>query len=227
MTKERVERAGKGRPSNYTDEQLREMALDIKQKYKGQKLTYLFLEKETGIGRNTWSRRIPETIEELNNPVPRSIGISEHDDVYFPNIEQIFDLYKNDKNKIISELYFIETAFYELYNTVKNLKEELNRRKDDSAELKMKSDEIRLLQEQVKHYEQLYNQQMVSSAFSHLQSQNQVKDNLIQFDKNNRKHASLENLETFFETEGFNPFEKNTTLSKMETRFSNIFKKDR
>ncbi|QCT02289.1 hypothetical protein E6C60_1573 [Paenibacillus algicola] len=227
MTKEQEGQAGKGRPSNYTDEQLKEMALDIKKKYKGRKLTYLLLEKETGIGRNTWSRRIPETIEELNNPVPRSIGISERDDVYFPNIEQIFDLYKNDKNKIISELYFIETAFYELYNTVKNLKEELNRRVDHSAELKMKNDEIRLLQAQVKHYEQLYNQQMVSSAFSHLQSQNQVKDNLLQFDKNNRKHASLENLETLFETEGSNPFEKNTSLSKMETRFSNIFKKDR
>lgn len=227
MTKEQEGQAGKGRPSNYTDEQLKEMALDIKKKYKGRKLTYLLLEKETGIGRNTWSRRIPETIEELNNPVPRSIGISERDDVYFPNIEQIFDLYKNDKNKIISELYFIETAFYELYNTVKNLKEELNRRKDHSGELKMKNDEIRLLQAQVKHYEQLYNQQMVSSAFSHLQSQNQVKDNLLQFDKNNRKHASLENLETLFETEGSNPSEKNTSLSKMETRFSNIFKKDR
>ncbi|MDG0875562.1 hypothetical protein L3476_05070 [Paenibacillus thiaminolyticus] len=105
MTKEQEGQAGKGRPSNYTDEQLKEMALDIKKKYKGQKLTYLLLEKETGIGRNTWSRRIPETIEKLNNPVPRSIGISERDDVYFPNIEQIFDLYKNDKNKIISEFY--------------------------------------------------------------------------------------------------------------------------
>ncbi|GIP44037.1 hypothetical protein J45TS6_24960 [Paenibacillus sp. J45TS6] len=227
MTKEQEGQAGKGRPSNYTDEQLKEMALDIKKKYKGRKLTYLLLEKETGIGRNTWSRRIPETIEVLNNPVPRSIGISESDDVYFPNIEQIFDHYKNDKNKIISELYFIETAFYELYNTVKNLKEELNRRKEHSVELKIKNDEIRLLQAQVKHYEQLYNQQMVSSAFSHLQSQNQVKDNLLQFDKNNRKHASLENLETLFETEGSNPSEKNTSLSKMETRFSNIFKKDR
>lgn len=227
MTKEQKGQAGKGRPSNYTDEQLKEMALGIKKKYKGRKLTYLLLEKETGIGRNTWSRRIPETIEELNNPVPRSIGISERDDVYFPNIEQIFDLYKNDKNKIISEFYFIETAFYELYNTVKNLKEELNRRKEHSAELKIKNDEIRLLQAQVKHYEQLYNQQMVSSAFSHLQSQNQVKDNLLQFDKNNMKHASLENLETLFETEGSNPSEKNTSLSKMETRFSNIFKKDR
>ncbi|MDP1420120.1 hypothetical protein Q8G35_17405 [Peribacillus simplex] len=227
MTRVKEGQARKGRPSNYSDEQLKEMALEIKKKYKGQKLTYLFLEKETGIGRNTWSRRIPETIDELNKPVSRSVGISESDDVYFPNIEKIFEAYKNDKNKIISELYFIETAFYELYNTVKNLKEELNRRRDDSAELKMKNDEIRLLQEQVKHYEQLYNQQMISSAFSHLQSQNQVKDNLIQFDKNNRKHASLENLETFFELEGSNTLEENASLSKIENRFSNIFKKDR
>ncbi|SFM48143.1 hypothetical protein SAMN03159341_1376 [Paenibacillus sp. 1_12] len=226
MTKEHEGLAGKGRPSNYTDEQLKELVLDIKKKYKGQKLTYLFLEKETGIGRNTWSRRIPETIDVLNNPVPRSIGVSESDDVYFPNIEQIFDLYKNDKNKIINELYFIETAFYELYNTVNNLKEELNRRKDDSAELKMKNDEIILLQEQVKHYEQLYNQQMVSSAFSHLQSQSQAKENLIQFNKNNRNHVSLENLESFFETNGSNTSESNTSLTKMENRFGNIFKKD-
>lgn len=135
MTKSQDRRAGKGRPSNYSDEQLKEMALEIKNKFKGQKLTYLFLEKETRIGRNTWCRRIPETIE-LNKPVSRSIGISESDDAYFPNIEQIFEIYKNDKNKIINELYFIETVYFELYNESKNLKEELNRRKDDSAEFK-------------------------------------------------------------------------------------------
>lgn len=226
MTKGQEKQVGKGRPSNYSDEELKEIALAIKQKYKGQKLTFLFLEKETGIGRNTWSRRIPETIEELNNPVPRAIGISEKDDVYFPNIERIFDIYKNDKNKIINELYFIETAFYELYNEAKKLKEELDRRKNDPEELKMKNDEIRRLQEQVKHYEQLYNQQMVSSAFSHLQAENQVKGNLIQFDQKNRKHASLENLESFFESEESNPVEKNTSISKMENKYSNIFKKD-
>ncbi|MFL0373053.1 hypothetical protein ACH0BY_03980 [Paenibacillus amylolyticus] len=226
MTKEQEKRTGKGRPSNYTDKQLKEIALDIKKKFKGKKLTYLLLEKETGIGRNTWSRRIPDTLETLNNPVSVSVGISENDDVYFPNIEQIFDYYKNDKNKIINELYFIETAFHELYSKVNTLKKELNQRKDYSAELKMKNDEIRLLQSQVRHYEQLYNQQMVSSVFSHLHSQNQVKHNLIQFDKNNRKHVSLEELETFFETEGSDLSETNSSLSKMEDKYRNIFKKE-
>lgn len=63
MTKAKVGQAGKGRPSNYSNAQLKEMALPIKNKFKGQKLTYLLLEKETEIGRNTWSRRIPETID--------------------------------------------------------------------------------------------------------------------------------------------------------------------
>ncbi|USK72835.1 hypothetical protein [Peribacillus frigoritolerans] len=53
MTKSQNGRAGKGRPSNYSDEQLKEMLLEIKNKFNGQKLTYLFLEKDTGIGRNT------------------------------------------------------------------------------------------------------------------------------------------------------------------------------
>ncbi|EFV74595.1 hypothetical protein MKY20_24755 [Cytobacillus sp. FSL W8-0315] len=231
MTKAQEGRAAtKGRPSNYSDEQLKELALEIKNKFKGKKLTYLFLEKETGIGRNTWSRRISETIEELNKPIARSIGLSDSDDVYFPNIEQIFEIYKNDKNKIINELLFIETAFYDLYNEAINLKEELNRRKVHSEELRKKNDDIRLLREQVKHYEQLYNQLMVSSAFPHLQSQNQIKDNLIRFDKKNKKHLTLENLETLFETEeglDYEGTDNNHNLSNMENRFSNIFKKDR
>ncbi|BAE82620.1 hypothetical protein [Desulfitobacterium hafniense] len=226
MTKAKVGQASKGRPSNYSDEQLKEMALQIKNKFKGQKLTYLFLEKETGIGRNTWSRRIPETIDELNKPISRTIGLTENDDVYFPNIEQIFEVYKNDKNKIINELHFIEATFIELYNEAKNLKDELNRRKGESDELRLKNDEIRLLREQVKHYEQLYNEQMVSSAFPHLHSQNQLKDNLIRFDNNNRKHTTLENMESLFETNGSNPAEKNSNLSNIENRFGNIFKKD-
>ncbi|MDY8021064.1 hypothetical protein [Paenibacillus polymyxa] len=38
-------------------------------------------------------------------------GLTENDDVSFPNIEQIFEVYKNDKNKIFNELHFIEATF--------------------------------------------------------------------------------------------------------------------
>jgi hypothetical protein len=68
---------------------------------------------------------------------------------------------------------------------------------------------------------------MISSAFPHLQSQNQPKDNLIKFDNKNRKHTTLENMEALFETEKSKPSKKNSNLSNIENRFRNIFKKDR
>ncbi|UYZ23286.1 hypothetical protein [Mesobacillus jeotgali] len=218
----------RGRPSSYTDVELKEIALEIKNKFKGQKLTYLLLEKQTGIGRNTWSRRIPETIEELNKPIKRPLGLTEKDEVYFPNIEQIFDIYKNDKNKIINELHYIETAFYELYNEVRKYKEALDNSKDMNEEIKIKDEEIKQLKEQVKHYEHLYNSQMISSAFSHLRDEKNLKDNLIKFDHTNKNHSTLENLDTFFkvtETAPETQCQKNNNLSTMENRFSNIFKK--
>lgn len=53
-----------GRPETHTDAELRELAVNIKYKCKGKKITPTLLEKETGIGRNTWSRRIKSFIEE-------------------------------------------------------------------------------------------------------------------------------------------------------------------
>ncbi|VUG06220.1 hypothetical protein PPOLYM_02613 [Paenibacillus polymyxa] len=50
-------------------------------------------------------------IHDLNKRIPRTIGLTENDDVYFPNIEQIFEVYKNDKNRIFNELHFIEATF--------------------------------------------------------------------------------------------------------------------
>lgn len=75
--------------------------------------------------------RIPEAIHDLNKRIPRTIGLTENDDVYFPNIEQIFEVYKNDKNKIFNELHFIEATFIEHNNEAKSLKEELNQPKDN------------------------------------------------------------------------------------------------
>lgn len=54
--------------SNFTDDQLMDLADEIKAKYKGKELTPSLLERETGIGRMTWKRRIDDYLNELNNP---------------------------------------------------------------------------------------------------------------------------------------------------------------
>jgi len=49
-----------GRPESYTDSELKELAVKIKYKFKGKKITFSLLEQETDIGRNTWSRRLKD-----------------------------------------------------------------------------------------------------------------------------------------------------------------------
>lgn len=114
---------GPGRNKNKTDEDLKQIALDVKNKYNGRRLTYLFLESETGIGRQIWSRRMAETIKELNSPPPRQIELMDSDEVYFPNIQHLFDVYGNNPKKIIQELQCVQDTFYELYDKYTFIKE--------------------------------------------------------------------------------------------------------
>lgn len=57
-----------GRPKKISDEKLKEIALSIKHKNGRKKITFQFLQNETGIGRQTWKRRIEDYINELNKP---------------------------------------------------------------------------------------------------------------------------------------------------------------
>ncbi|RNC95363.1 hypothetical protein [Lysinibacillus halotolerans] len=74
-----------GRPQNCTNEELKQLALEIKYKNHGIKLTPSLLEKETSIGRNTWSRRMKDYINELNNPILTTP--SSEEEIMFPSIE--------------------------------------------------------------------------------------------------------------------------------------------
>ncbi|WP_242491230.1 hypothetical protein [Bacillus cereus] len=91
-----------GRPRIFTDQELKELALEVKNRLGHVYLTYSLLEKETSIGRNTWKRRLEKTIAELNKPIYRTIGVNEDDEVYFPNIEQIFEIYKGNTPSLSS-----------------------------------------------------------------------------------------------------------------------------
>lgn len=219
----------RGRPSDYTDLQLKEIALEVKNKYKGQKITYSLLEKETNIGRNTWSRRIANTIDELNKPVIRSLGLSDNDEIYFPNIEQLFDICGNNKNKLLSELYSVETTFYDLYNLAKSSKDELDKLKDIRSELINKQDEIEQLKKQVAHYQKLYNDLVLSSAIPHLREEKKLKHNIIEFDGNNKLHTNLENVKEHFpkikeeNNTDYNMIKQTENLSKLNKKFDKIF----
>lgn len=198
---EGVKKREVGRPSNHTDKELKIMALEVKKKLRGKKLTFSILEKETGIGRNTWSRRLSKIIAELNEPIHRNIGIGETDEVYFPNINELFELYGKDKNRIITEIEIYEQNYYKIYVELQKTKQQSN--KVNYYEQKVNELEMLVasLKEQVLIYEHLYKSTVIKSHFPHLHSDTTtgVMANILDFKQN--RDGRLDNLDELFPTE--------------------------
>lgn len=159
-----------GRPKKHTNAELRELAVNVKYKLKGKKITPTLLEEETGIGRNTWSRRIKEFIKELNEPVLRVIPLNESSEVFMPNIEMIFEKYGNNKERLIRELYSLEALVDVLYSELRILKEEnkkLTKYKLEATQYKQQATEQL---QRANYYEDLYNKTVASSLYPNLYS---------------------------------------------------------
>ncbi|TKC14367.1 hypothetical protein [Robertmurraya kyonggiensis] len=212
-----------------SDEQMKELALKVKKKYKQQQLTYLMLEKDTGIGRNTWKRRIEDFIHELNRPILRDFGYTDSDEIYFPNIESIFEAYGDDTQKIINELHHFELLFQELYEERTNLKEKLARLESFKDKIEEYTMAISNLQKEVKHYKTLYEQIVVSSTETHLRDEIGLKDNLLDFNTNFNKNISLNNLQHHFPEILEDVVDNDETIrvknmEKLKNQFNNLFK---
>lgn len=157
----------RGKPQQWSDEDLKNIALEVKYKQPNRKLTSLLLEKETGIGRNTWSRRMKEFINDLNSPVhiPK---LDESGIITIPSVEELFLQYganttelKNEIAKllnIISDLYTDTTKLVTLEEATQKMKSEIEQLKEQLSKVTV----------QKTHYETLYNQIVAESYFPHL-----------------------------------------------------------
>ena len=196
---------GRGRPSKWTDDELMQLALNTKYKHHGEKLTPSLLERETKVGRNTWSRRMRGFIDELNNPVLPNISTDESIDTILPSIDLIFNKYGNDKLALKNELLELEILLYDFYKELKEYK--LKEEKFDKAiaEMKLLKSEIKKQEKRAKHYEKLYNDIVVSSIYPHLQevkssqiNQHNITEKLINMEEHKEKNVSLDDLTKHF-----------------------------
>ncbi|WP_010676353.1 hypothetical protein [Bacillus timonensis] len=218
----------RGPKEKVSDAQMKELALQVKKKSKHQQLTYSMLEKETGIGRNTWKRRLEDFIQELNKPILRDFGYTDSDEIYFPNIESIFEAYGSNKQRIINELHHFELLFQELYEERNDLKEKLNTLESFKDKIEEYTKAIGDLQQEVKHYKTLYEQIMVSSVEPHLRNEFGLKDNLLDFNSHIEKNASLGNFQQQFPGIRENDRDKNETIrdknmEELKNQFNNLF----
>lgn len=194
-----------GRPREWTDKELMQLALDTKYKHHGIKLTPSLLEKETKVGRNTWSRRMKDHIDKLNKPILTKHTSTDADDALLPNIDLIFKKYGNDKVALKNELLELEVLLYDTYKELKEykLKEEVyNKAIDNMLSIK---NEVDKQKKRANHYEELYNEIVVSSIYPHLKDTQgslvnklNINDKLINMEEYQNKNISLNDLSSSF-----------------------------
>ncbi|WP_242483523.1 MULTISPECIES: hypothetical protein [unclassified Bacillus (in: firmicutes)] len=160
----------RGKPQQWSDENLKNIALEVKYKQPNRKLTSLLLEKETGIGRNTWSRRMKEYINHLNSPVhiPK---LDESGIITIPSVEELFLKYGANTIELKNEIAKLLNIISDLYTDTKKLvtlEEATQKMKSEIEQLKEQLSKVTV---QKTHYETLYNQIVAESYFPHLYGQ--------------------------------------------------------
>ncbi|HDR4604161.1 MULTISPECIES: hypothetical protein [Bacillus] len=80
-----------GKPKTYSLQELQQHLLNYVQKHPNKVISYMDLERETGISRNTWSRNLKDEIARLNEPIPFTTKIDFDTGIPLPNIFDIIE----------------------------------------------------------------------------------------------------------------------------------------
>ncbi|PGK82268.1 hypothetical protein [Bacillus thuringiensis] len=161
-----------GKPRKYPIEELRQHLLNYIQKHPNKNISYIDLERETGISRNTWSRNFKNEIAKLNEPIPFTNKIDFDTGIPLPNIFDIIEKNYDNKQQLISSLTHLNACINSLYAIAK--KEQLSESenielkvkiKDLEQTLQEKKSEIKDLKQQVTHYKQAYLNICASSTY--------------------------------------------------------------
>ncbi|WP_414835382.1 hypothetical protein [Bacillus sp. Ba 3] len=162
----------RGKPQKWSDEALKQIALEVKYKQPNRKLTSLLLEKETGIGRNTWSRRMKEFINHLNSPVhiPK---LDESGIITIPSVEELFLKYGTNTIELKNEIAKLLNIISDLYTDAKKLATFEESIQKMQLEIECLKEQLSKVTGQKIHYETLYNQIVAESYFPHLYGQSE------------------------------------------------------
>ncbi|MED2839021.1 hypothetical protein P4255_16115 [Bacillus wiedmannii] len=220
----------RGKPQQWSDEDLKQIALEVKYKQPNRKLTSLLLEKETGIGRNTWSRRMKEFINHLNSPVhiPK---LDESGIITIPSVEELFLKYGTNTIELKNEIAKLLNIISDLYTDTKKLvtlEEATQKMKSEIEQLKEQLSKVTV---QKTHYETLYNQIVAESYFPHLYGQSEklkqanVKAEVITLPNQTSQVLELDSPSKVFQNESANLTTVDVNNKKIE-KLNELFNLD-
>lgn len=210
----------KGRPLIWTDDELIRILLDIKKRFPDIKITKSLLEKESGIGRNTWQRRMEVEIEKINI---RNINHKfNNNNINFPDIETIYRMTKNNPNEFINELLKFEGIILDQHRELEELRKYKNLYKKNLEDKEILNEQFEKSKVQALFYKSAYTALMASSSYSYLQDvdgsiikEHGIKESLIKMNTDLKSNLSLIQMNKFFDDiESF----KNVESQKVKNR---------
>lgn len=185
----------KGRPATITDEQLKQLLMDyaINNHHKG-KITYLALEKATGVKRHVWSRRMSSEIEKLNNS-ELAINGDKFEEIPLPNVLDTIEKYFGNKEELIKAFVGYNDYIQSLWSKA------LSQQKTEDKVIKLEKsieelqEEIKYLKENRDYYKSEYEKLSVESTYAHKRDEKKI-DNVINID--NKEKISSGDWESQF-----------------------------
>lgn len=142
------------RKKQFTDENLKDILISFAQE-KREKITYSLLEKETGIGRQTWKRRMSNDIKVLNTKLYLS-NKSNNEKIILPNVADTVNKFYYSKEKLIENLLWYNDTIQSLYIKVEEISD-LGILVDNlKNEVKDVNNKNILLKEELEYYKNLY-----------------------------------------------------------------------
>ncbi|MGM0715011.1 hypothetical protein ACWKW1_25235 [Brevibacillus parabrevis] len=196
-----------GKPVQHPISLLEQLLLEYVAKNPNEKVTYLSLEKATGIGRNTWSRKMGGKIEKINAPLPIVNMNPMEDTIELFNLSEFVEAHYDNKDKLIASLTHLNNSFKTLHKKAKKahlLEKENADLIDEIKNLKLalaesKKDNKKLMN-QVKHYSELYRNIAASSTYSE-----KGLDNVIEFKKGDPNNESFLSSDLIRQFDMFKP----------------------
>ena len=188
-----MNKKNRGIDEKYSDNDLKSLLNNYAKNHSG-KISYLGLQKDTGISRKTWKRRMENTVEKLNQIVISSTRMR-NDEIPLPNFDLIIDRYLNDEKGLREALYNIQEVFIKNYDENHKLTESIAKKDKEINELKEKIDKLKSelagkIQD-VQYYERI----MVESTNPSVRRRKGIKNNLLKLDDHRKKSAASLELE--------------------------------
>lgn len=190
MSEKQNKKLSPGSPKTITDEKLEDILLQFIKQNSLKKLNPSQLEKQTGVGRQIWRRRMGVKIEKLKSSFQADIGGKGNKEyVQFPNISDIVDTHWNNKKEMIASFQMYEETiqlFYEDAKAYHEQKEQVSKLKRQISDLKQ---DLKITKNDVEFYKKKVQEVSILSESPIEREKNNLKNVLDLKGKSNKNKA--------------------------------------